>query len=80
MKLTKTAEKDAFLEAVNACKGDVQLESPYGDRYNLKSMFSQFLAIGALLDENGDDLELFCSIPAEEGHFFKFFRQYPEVL
>ena len=80
MKLTKTTEKDAFLEAVNACKGDVWLESPKGDRYNLKSTFSQFLALGALLEENGDDLELFCSIPAEEGHFFKFFRQYPEVL
>lgn len=80
MKLTKTTEKDAFLEAVNACKGDVWLESPNGDRYNLKSTFSQFLALGALLEENGDDLELFCAIPAEEGHFFKFFRQYPEVL
>ena len=80
MKLTKTTEVDAFLEAVNACKGEVWLESPNGDRYNLKSLFSQFIALGALLEKNGDDLELFCAISAEEGHFFKFFRQYPEVL
>ena len=80
MKLTKTSEIDAFLEAVNACKGDVWLESPNGDRYNLKSTFSQFLALGALLEENGDELELFCAISAEEGYFFKFFQQYPEVL
>ena len=80
MKLTKITEVDAFLEAVNACKGDVWLESPKGDRYNLKSVFSQFLALGAMLEENGDELELFCSIPVEEGYFFKFFREYPEVL
>ena len=80
MKLTKTTEVDAFLEAVNACKGDVWLESPNGDRYNLKSLFSQFVALGAMLEENGDDLQLFCSISAEEGHFFKFFREHPEVL
>ena len=80
MKLTKTTEVDAFLEAVNACKGEVWLESPNGDRYNLKSLFSQFIALGALLEKNGDDLELFCAIPAEEGYFFKFFRQYPEIL
>lgn len=80
MKLTKTTEVNAFLEAVNACKGDVWLESPNGDRYNLKSLFSQFIALDAMLAENGDDLELFCSIPAEEGYFFKFFRKHPEVL
>jgi hypothetical protein len=38
------------------------------------------MALDAMLAENGDDLELFCSIPAEEGYFFKFFREYPEVL
>lgn len=80
MKLTKSTEIDAFREAINACRGDVWLESPNGDRYNLKSLFSQFIALDAMLAENGDDLELFCSIPAEEGHFFKFFREYPEVL
>ena len=80
MKLTNTTEVDAFRAAVDACDGDVWLESPNGDRYNLKSTFSQFLALGALLEKNGDDLQLFCAIPSEEGHFFKFFRQYPEVL
>jgi hypothetical protein len=25
-------------------------------------------------------LELFCSLPEDEGHFFQFFRRHPEVL
>ena len=80
MRLTKTTEIDAFREAINACRGDVWLESIYDDKYNLKSLFSQHMALDAMLAENGDELELFCSIPAEEGYFFKFFREYPEVL
>lgn len=80
MKLTKTTEIEAFREAINKCQGDVWLESIYGDKYNLKSLFSQHMALDAILAENGDDLELFCSIPAEEGYFFKFFHEHPEVL
>ena len=80
MKLTKTSEIDAFLEAVNACKGDVWLESPNGDRYNLKSRFNQYIAFGALLGYHGDELELFCQYKEDEGHFLKFFYEYPEVL
>ena len=80
MKLTKTTEIDAFRAAINACRGDVWLESIYGDRYNLKSFFSQHLALGAMLEENGDELELFCALREDEVHFFKFFREHPEVL
>ena len=80
MKLTKTTEVEAFRAAVNACRGDVWLESPSGDKYNLKSLFSQYLALGAMLEEDGDELELFCSLSEDEAHFFKFFREYPEVV
>lgn len=80
MKLTKTNEIAAFRAAVDKCRGDVWLESPCGDRYNLKSVFSQCMALDALLSEFGDDLELFCSLPEDEGHFFQFFRRHPEVL
>ena len=80
MKLTKTTEIEAFRAAVDACRGDVWLESPSGDKYNLKSLFSQFLALGALLEKNGDELELFCALPEDESHFFKFFYEHPEVV
>ena len=80
MKLTKIIEVEAFRSAVNNCKGGVRLESPNGDIYNLKSTFSQYLALGALLSHSGDDLELFCDLHEDEHNFFKFFRDYPEVL
>ena len=49
MKLTNIKELDAFSAAIDACKGQVWLESPDGDKYNLKSRFNQYIAFGALL-------------------------------
>ncbi len=60
MKFTNAAQVDEFLEVIRKCKGQVFLTSPYGDRYNLNSKFSAYIAVGAMLGENGDELELFC--------------------
>ena len=70
---------DDFLEAVQKCKGGVYLKSTEGDVFNLKSRLSQYIAIGALLDDEGDELELFCDRTEDEGHFYKFFAEHPEV-
>ena len=51
----------AFLDAVNACEGEVYLKSPEGDIFNLKSSMSRYIAIGRLIEEQGDNLELFAS-------------------
>ena len=80
MKLSKTTEVAAFRAAVNACYGDVWLESPRGDKYNLKSLFSQYIALDAMLRENGDELELYCALREDEVNFFKFFSENPNVL
>ena len=80
MKLTKTTEVAAFRAAIDACRGDVWLESPRGDKYNLKSLFSQYIALDAMLRENGDELELYCALQEDEANFFKFFSENPEVL
>ena len=79
MKITKITELDAFKEAIAKCKGDVWLLSPYGDKYQLKSLFSQYLAFGELLGKHGDEMELYCQFTEDEGHFIKFFHEYPEV-
>ena len=50
MRLTKIKEVNDFLEIVNHCKGEVTLTSPYGDKYNLKSLLTQYVAIAALLE------------------------------
>lgn len=59
MKIKNINEVEGFISAVNSCKGRVWLESPDGDIFNLKSKFSRYIALGALLGENGTNLELF---------------------
>lgn len=80
MKLTKISQVEDFLAIVNTCKGDVTLTSPYGDKYNMKSLLTQYVAIGALLGERGNELELFCSSKEDEAKFLKFFNENPEVM
>lgn len=80
MKLTKISQVEDFLVIVNSCKGDVTLTSQYGDKYNMKSLLTQYVAIGALLGERGDKLELFCSSKEDEAKFLKFFNENPEVM
>lgn len=80
MKLTKISQVKDFLAIVNTCKGDVTLTSQYGDKYNMKSLLTQYVAIGALLGERGDELELFCSSKEDEAKFLKFFNENPEIM
>lgn len=80
VKLKNITEVDAFRKVVDECVGDVWLESNIGDKFNLKSAFSQYIALGALLGESGDQLELFCQLPEDREKFYQFFHENPEVL
>lgn len=80
MKLANIKEVDSFLKTVNECVGDVWLESIEGDKINLKSKLSQYIAISALISCEADKLELFCSKHEDEMKFFKFFKENPMVL
>ena len=51
MRLRSEADVQEFLDAVSQCGGDVYL--------NLKSSMSRYIAIGRLIEEQGDTLELF---------------------
>ena len=79
MKLKNISEIDGFIATVDSCEGSVWLESMYGDRYNLKSKLSQYIALGALLGVDGENLELFCSLPEDRVKFYKYFHEYPGV-
>lgn len=79
MRIKNIEEVDGFILALNKCKGDVWLESLEGDRFNLKSKFSRYIALGALLSENGDNLQLFCSLREDEINFYEYFIKYPAV-
>lgn len=80
MKLTKINHVEDFLAAVNKCKSGVYLTSSDGDKYNLKSALSQYVAIGALLGEHGDELELWCDSKDDEGFLLEFLRDNPDVM
>lgn len=80
MKLKNEIEINDFLNAVNRAKHPVYLVSVEGDRYNLKSTLSRYVAIAELIKDYGTELELFCDDRSDEKYFFSFFIKHPEVL
>ena len=80
MRLTNVNQISEFMAAIDRCIGGVKLVSKYGDLYNLKSKLSQFVAIGALLGEHGEELQLICEEGVDEKNFAKFFRDNPEAV
>lgn len=81
MKLRTDTDINAFLEAVKHCKDAVYLVSPQGDRYNLKSTLTTiYIAMGQLLQEQGDNLELFAQNKEDESVLMNFLNENPNVL
>ena len=80
MKFVRVSDFNDFIHTVDECKGEVWLETPRGDKYVMKSLFSRCLAIGKLLDERGDELELFCQLVEDEQLFYKYFDEHPGVI
>jgi len=81
MKLRTDSDIQAFLNVVKECEGRVFLISPEGDQYNLKSTLTTvYLAMGQLLAEHGDKLELFAENKADEQLLLAFLDQNPQVL
>ena len=66
MKLKNIHEVEEFRDVVHQCKDRVYLESPEGDVFNLKSAMSEYIALGRLLSEQGDSLELFADNKEDE--------------
>lgn len=71
-KLTNSQEILEFRFAVSKCKGHVYLQDNEGNQFNLKSVVSQYIALGALLQDGALALKLICSNPKDEQHFKKF--------
>ena len=80
MKLKTGKNIKEFLAVADSCEGHVWLESPWGDKFNLKSELSQYVAAYKLIREKGDYLELFCQLKEDEERFLRLFRDNPELL
>ena len=78
MKLKNMTDVEAFRSVIHDCTGDIFLKSAQGDVYNLKSSMSEYLALGRLLGEQGNCLELFASERADEKRLTDFLNTLPQ--
>jgi hypothetical protein len=62
----------AFMKALDACKGDVMLITDEDDRFNLKSKLSQIAGLVNLI-EGGIlvNAKIYCSNPDDESMLFR---------
>jgi len=59
MKVTNITNIDAFFKVIDACTGRVELVTNEGDRLNLKSKLSQYVALANVFSDGKiDELEL----------------------
>ena len=72
MKLKNIKEVEQFRNVIHECTGDVYLKSTEGDVFNLKSAMSEYIALGRLLSEQGDSLELFADRREDEARLLHF--------
>ena len=79
MKINKIEQVAEFLKTIDKCEGEVYLTSSFGDKYNLKSKLTQYVAIAGLLNSD-NDLEFWCDNKKDEQFFIEFFNRNPEVL
>ncbi len=63
MKLYNITDVEKFLDVIKKCKGSVELVSTQGDRLNLKSELTKYLAISKLFNDNTfiNEMELVAS-------------------
>ena len=78
MRLTNVKEVQKFIQVVNECERDVYHKSLEGDVFNLKSSMSQYIAIGRLIEESGDSLELFADSKEDEARLIRFLCELDE--
>ncbi|SEP45519.1 MULTISPECIES: polya polymerase [Propionispora] len=66
MKITNITDVKRFFEVLDQCKGRVELVTNEGDRLNLKSKLSQYVALSNLFSEAKiDEMEIIASEPED---------------
>lgn len=67
MKVYNIDDVEKFLDTIKKCKGSVELVSKQGDRLNLKSELTKYLAISKLFNDNTfiNEMELVASDPED---------------
>ena len=79
MKLRNLGEVNDLLKTVDQCRGEVWLSVDAGNRINLKSKLSQYVAVGMLLRDHGRDMDLFCEFAEDEAKFWLLLSDHPDM-
>lgn len=66
MKIVNIVNPAHFFDAVNSCRGSVELVTGEGDRLNLKSKLCQYIALTQMFtDEAIEDVDIVLSEPSD---------------
>ena len=67
MKIFNIGNPEKFLDVIKQCRGNVELISKQGDRLNLKSELTKYIAISQLFTDNTfiNEMELIVSEPED---------------
>ncbi len=61
-----------FMQVLDQCKGNVYLETPEGDRYNLKSKLSQMMGLFQIMEgAKLVEATIVCDNPEDEALLFR---------
>ncbi|MCI8863754.1 MAG: polya polymerase [Lachnospiraceae bacterium] len=77
MKIYNVESPEKFLEVIQQCKGSVELISKQGDRLNLKSELTKYLAVSKLFADTAliNDIELVASDPDDVKFLLDYMMQ-----
>lgn len=76
MKLWNVKNIDKFFEIVNSCEGKVELCTSWGDRLNLKSKLTQYVALAKVFSDGEiSEMELVLSDKNDTEKFVKFMME-----
>ena len=76
MKIYKIQDVEGFFDVLDKCKGVVELVTTEGDRLNLKSKLSQYLALSKMFKEADiENIELIAHQPEDVDLLFRFILQ-----
>lgn len=73
MKINNITNIEEFFKVIDQCKGTVELITSEGDRLNLKSKLSQYVALSKMFSEAKiDSIEIIAHEPEDVDKLFKY--------
>jgi hypothetical protein len=73
MKIHNVTDIDKFFKVVNSCEGKVELVTGQGDRLNLKSTLTQYVALAKVFSDGKiPEMELVCYEKSDVTKFMEY--------